>query len=85
MILATNADFSPKLWDGNCGFVRELTVNGKTHEKHLEVAKQGVDAFCKKNALQVQSGHLTQDQLHRVPERLIRDILAAAREEEEEV
>ena len=74
--LATTVKFDAKKCDGNCGNIREFTVNGKTVRRHLEVAKQGVDAFCKRNGLDVQTNDHKQDDLYRVPERLIRYILA---------
>ena len=85
--LATSVGFDAKRCDGNCGNIRTFTVNGKTVKRHVEVAKQGVDAFCKRNGLEVQTNTHTQDQLYRVPERLIRDILEACLENlgEEEV
>ena len=78
--LATNVGFKAKRCKGDCGHIRSFTVNGKTVQKHLAVAKQGVDAFCKRHALGVQSNHHTQDDLYRVPEQLIKDILQATLE-----
>ena len=73
-ILATNTLFEPKLCCGNCGFVREVVdENGKTHRLHLECAKQGYSASAQRYGLQ--AGRHTREQLYRVPEKLIQDLL----------
>ena len=76
--LATNVSFDAKKCHNNCGNLRVFIVNGKPVRKHLEVAKQGVDQTCKRNGLNVQTNTHTQDELYRVPEKLIEDILPSA-------
>ena len=75
--LATNVKFQPKRCRGDCGFVREVTdAAGRRHKHHLQTAKQGYSAHCKQYGLQ--AGRHTQDELYRVPEQLVKDILEAA-------
>jgi len=75
--LATNIGLEPKRCRGDCGFVRQVRDGqGKIRFHHLEVAKQGVSAHCR--GLGVQSNTHKQDELYRVPEQLVRDILEAA-------
>ena len=77
-ILATNTPFEPKLCRGDCGFVREVVdENGKKHRLHLETAKQGYSASAKQYG--VQAGRHTREQLYRVPENLIKDVLEIVR------
>ena len=73
-LLATNVPFEPKLCCGGCGNVRQvMDAHGKMHIYHLEVAKQGASQHTR--GLGVQQSRHSRDQLYRVPEQLIRDIL----------
>jgi hypothetical protein len=72
--IATNIEFEPKVCKGDCGYVRDIVgADGKSHRYHLAVAKQGVSAHCR--GLGVQCTTHKQDELYRIPPKLIYDIL----------
>ena len=66
--VATNLQFDAKVCKGKCGFI----VEHAGHKYHLEVAKQGVSQHTPPG---IQKTTHTRDQLYRIPEQLIRDIL----------
>ena len=66
--IATNINFEPKVCKGKCGFIVEYAG----HKYHKEVAKQGVSAHTPPG---IQKTTHKQDELYRIPEQLVRDIL----------
>ena len=76
-LLATNVDFDAKFCRYNCEFVRIIIdAKGKTHRHHAEIAQHGPSGQVRH--LGIQTASYSQDDLYRVPPKLIKDILAAA-------
>ena len=76
-LLATNVDFDAKFCRYNCEFVRIIIdAKGKTHRHHAEIAQHGPSGQV--GHLGIQKTSYSQDDLYRVPPKLIKDILAAA-------
>ena len=77
--ICTNIPFDHNFCKEDCGYVRE---QGKKHKCNESFAKHGVSAHCK--ALGVQCTTHRRDELYRVPGKLVRDILEAYEDEEED-
>ena len=76
-LLATNVDFDAKFCRHDCEFVCIfIDAQGKTHRHHAEIAQHGPSGQVRH--LGIQTASYSQDDLYRVPPKLIRDILAAA-------
>ena len=76
-MLATNVVFAGKFCKKDCEFIKVVTdEQGKIHFHHAEIAQHGPSGSVKH--LGVQTANYSQDDLYRVPPKLIRDILAAA-------
>ena len=75
-MLATNVDFDAKFCRYDCEFVRIIIdAKGKTHRHHAEIAQHGPSGQV--GQLGIQKTSYSQDDLYRVPPKLIQDILRA--------
>ena len=75
-MLATNVDFDAKFCRYDCEFVRIfIDAQGKPHRHHAEIAQHGPSGSVKH--LGVQTANYSQDDLYKVPFKIIRDILHA--------